>query len=137
MLALTMAVGLFAGPFGDLSKTLNSFDTSKSETAAGTLPEGKEILPILWKYAYDEPVLEGKVVGFTAKLTKLNPIENEYVFVQDVIAKVGLGLQDQQSQVRIIQNGNSFSVETLSFKIFSVDKSGKKNGDAIEVAKKR
>ena len=90
----------------------------------------------MWKYAYDEPVLEGKVVGFTAKLTKLNPIENEYVFVQDVIAKVGLGLQDQQSQVRIIQNGNSFSVETLSFKIFSVDKSGKKNGDAIEVAKK-
>ena len=56
-----LVVSVFSSPFGDLAKTLNSFDTNPAEAAEGTFPEGKDVFPIIWKYVNDEPVLADKV----------------------------------------------------------------------------
>ena len=138
IVALVAACAVNAAPlgFGELSKNLNALSTTKAEAAAGTLADGRELLPILWKYAYDEPTLEGKVKGFSVKLTSINPVTNEYEFVQDVIFKSGIALADQRAKVRVTQTESGFSVETLGMTSFTVNGKGERIGEVIEIGKK-
>ncbi|MBQ6781584.1 MAG: hypothetical protein IJP62_10185 [Treponema sp.] len=136
LVALVTSFGLFAGPFGDLSKNLNALSSAKSETISGTLPSGREILPVLWKYAYDEPVLVDKVEKVIIKITKLNPIENEYVFEQDVIFKSFGGHRKQSAQVSVRQDEQKFFVTTLKMTACTVDGNLKPIGEVTEIATK-
>ena len=137
-----LVVKVFSGPFGDLAKSLNSLDSRPVEAMEGTFPDGKDLFPILWKYVYDEPVLEGKTLGgektlgFSAKLNKYNVITNSFVFTQQVTYKFGINLQMQESVVSVTQEGNKIKVQTSSFRTFGVDKTGKKTTDGVEAGKK-
>lgn len=131
-----LVVSVFSSPFGDLAKTLNSFDTNPAEAAEGTFPEGKDVFPIIWKYVNDEPVLADKVLGFTAKINKYNVIANNYTFTQQVIFKFGITLQMQESVINVSQEGNKIKVQTTSMINYGVDKNWKKITDGTENQRK-
>ena len=131
-----LVVNVMAGPFGDLAKTLNSFDTNPAEAAVGSFPEGKDVFPIIWKYVYDEPVLADKVLDFSAKFNKYNVIANTYTFTQQVIFKFGITLQMQESVITVTQEGNTIKVQTSSMINYGVDKNWKKTTDGTENQRK-
>lgn len=139
VLAFAMAAGVFADSLRSLGsefgKNLDAITGSKNEAAAGTLPENREILPILWKYAYDTPELVDKVVAFSANLADINPIDNTYTFVQKVTFK-SFGLQEQEATVVVWQEGTKIFVETKKMLSYSVDKNGKPSSKKNEMMKK-
>lgn len=138
LLALAMlSVAAFADDtFSDLAKTLNVLDSSKAEAASGTLSNGREIFPILWKYVYDEPTLPEKTLAFSAKLSGFDVMKNQYVVIQQVTYKFGFSLQMQESKFVVVQDGANFTVSTASLKTFTVDKTGKKTNNGIDANKK-
>ena len=130
--AVLMASALFAGPFSDLGNSLSKFGGTQTSPVSGTVPEGKDILPILWKYAFEEPVYTKPVVGFFVVFQSINPTENTYVFDQAVIFKFGIGLQRQDSRVIVKQDGQSFTVQTEKMATYSVDGNGDPKTDPIQ-----
>ena len=118
-----LAASVFAGPFGDLAKNINSFDPSTVEAVKGTLPGGRDILPLLWKYAASEADPAHKVLAFDVQFKGINPIDNEYAFEQAVTFKFG-GLQKQVSKVLVSQQGQDFFVKTVSLMTYNVDNDG-------------
>ena len=130
------ASALFAGPFGDLLKTTDSLTGKKSEAVSGKIPEGKKLLPVLWQYVNDNSELPPKVVASGAVFTGIDPIANEYSFVQSVVFKFGIGLQKQESKILVKSDGQDFSVVTVSMVTGNVDKDGKWMGSPNENAAK-
>ena len=136
VMAMLLSSVLFAGPFGDLSKTLNALSSAKSEAVSGILPEGRELLPVVWKYVYDEPLLVDKVEKVILRMVKMNPIDNEYIFEQDVVFKSFGGHRMQSAQVSATQNGQQFTVTTLKMTACTVDGYLKPIGERTEIAAK-
>ncbi|MBQ9206954.1 MAG: hypothetical protein IJ158_09605 [Treponema sp.] len=115
---------IFAGPLGGLGKSLLGSDEAKPAT--GTLPADVELLPVVWNLLYSTPAEGDKTIRQIKKFDKLDVINNEYEFTQVLIYKFGLGLQGQESKLKITGNGNSVTVETLDMRTYNVDKEGKK-----------
>ena len=135
--SLATVTGIFAdSTFSDLAKTLNSFDSSKSEAISGKLPDSRDIFPILWKYVYDEPTLPEKTLAFSAKLNGYDVMKNQFIITQQVSYKFGFSLQMQESKFLVTQDGQNFSVATSSVKTFTIDKNGKKTNNGIDGNKK-
>ena len=132
---LMTASALFAGPFGDLADNINSFDPNSVEAVKGTLPNGRDILPLLWKYAASEADPAHKVLAFDVQFKGINPIDNDYAFVQEVTFKFG-GLQKQVSKVLVSQEGQDFFVKTVSLKTYNVDSEGKPKDAGVANSKK-
>ena len=122
--AFVLGSPLFAGPLGGLGKSLLGSDEAKP--ASGTLPSDVELLPVVWNLLYAKPAEGDKTIRQIKKFDKLDVINNNYEFTQVLIYKFGLGLQGQESKLKITGNGNSFTVETLDMRTYSVDKEGKK-----------
>lgn len=125
------ASALFAGPFSDLAKGIGSLDMSKSEPAVGKLPDGRDVLPVIFKYANDDSTPDKRVIDSYVKFTDMNPVDKEYSFVQGVVFKFGIALQKQESEVTVKQEGGGFSVVTLSMITVNVDKNGNETGKPV------
>ncbi|MBR5096014.1 MAG: hypothetical protein IK094_02780, partial [Treponema sp.] len=125
------ASALFAGPFGDLAKGIGSLDMSKTEPAVGKLPDGRDVLPVIFKYANDDSTPDKRVIDSYVKFTDMNPVDKEYSFVQGVVFKFGVALQKQESEVTVKQEGGGFSVVTLSMITVNVDKNGNETGKPV------
>ncbi|MCR5171778.1 MAG: hypothetical protein K6B73_02800 [Treponema sp.] len=123
-LAAFMSVSVFAGPLGNLGKSLLSLDEAKPAT--GTLPDNVELLPVVWNLLYAEPAEGDKTTRQIKNFEKLDVINNEYLFTQVLIFKFGLGLQGQETTIKITGSENNFTVETLDMRTYNVDNNGKK-----------
>lgn len=123
-LAAFMSVSVFAGPLGNLGKSLLSSDEAKPAT--GTLPDNVELLPVVWNLLYAEPAEGDKTTRQIKNFGKLDVINNEYLFTQVLIYKFGFGLQGQETKIKITGSENNFTVETLDMRTYNVDKNGKK-----------
>ncbi len=132
VVAAMIASSVFAGPFSDLGNTLSSLDSSQTAEISGKLPEGRDILPILWKYAFEEQVYTKTVLGFFVVFKSMNPTENVYVFDQAVVFKFGVGLQRQDSRVVVKQNGQTFTVQTKGMSTYNVDSEGNRKTSPVQ-----
>ena len=132
VVAAMLASSVFAGPLRGLAKSLNSLDMSQSEEISGKLADGRDLLPILCKYAKadDEPV-KG-VVNFYVNFKNINPTDRVYSFEQAVVFKFGGGLQKQESEITVKQTENGFTVRTTGMRTGNLDKNGKFKGNPTE-----
>ncbi|MBR1403181.1 MAG: hypothetical protein IJ558_03280 [Treponema sp.] len=122
--AIILESAVSAAPLGGLGKSLLGSDEAKPAT--GTLPADAELLPVVWNFLYAKPAEGDKTIRQIKKFDKLDVINNDYEFTQVLIYKFGLGLQGQESKLKITGTGNSFTVETLDMRTYNVDKDGKK-----------
>lgn len=120
--AVFIGTHAFAGSLGGLGKSL--LGSNDAKPATGTLPADTELLPVVWNLLYAKPEEGDKTIRKIKNFSKLDVINNEYVFTQVLIFKFGLGLQGQETKLKITGDGNSFTVETLAMETYSVDKKG-------------
>ena len=93
---------------------------------SGRLPEGRELLPILWKYAFEQPVQQneeslkngGKIIkSFKVILQEINPISNEYVFEEWGVYKDSPAyFKKENKQFSVRQDGQNITVDVLKDK---------------------
>lgn len=127
---------IFAGPFGDLAKTINSFDSGAADTFEGNIPEGQDLFPIIYRYTHDEIQKTDKIVDASVTLKEANVLENVYTVHTAIYFKFGIGYQCQEAIFKISAEGNKFKVVTTYMANFNVDKNGKRKGDVIQAATK-
>lgn len=127
---------IFAGPFGDLAKTINSFDSGAADTFEGNIPEGQDLFPIIYRYTHDEIQKTDKILDASVTLKEANVLENVYTVHTALYFKFGIGYQCQETICKISAEGNKFKVVTTYMANFNVDKNGKRNGDVIPAATK-
>lgn len=131
-----LTCSIFAGPFGNLASNLNSLNSSDIKAEEGTIPMGKELFPIVYRYVNDVHEKTGKVVDMKVVLDRANVIENEYIISTYLYFKAGIGYQCQKSVIIVNGDGNKFSVLTNSLVNYNVNKKGEQSGDIIDAAKK-
>lgn len=127
---------IFAGPFGDLAKTINSFDSGAADTFEGNIPGGQDLFPIIYRYTHDEIQKNDKIVDASVTLKEANVLENAYTVQTAIYFKFGIGYQCQETIFKISAEGNKFKVVTTYMANFNVDKNGKRNGDIFPAATK-
>lgn len=127
---------IFAGPFGDLAKTINSFDSGAADTFEGNIPEGQDLFPIIYRYTHDEIQKSDKIVDAAVTLKEANVLENAYTVHTALYFKFGIGYQCQETIFKISAEGNKFKVVTTYMVNFNVDKNGKRTGNDIPAATK-
>lgn len=132
VVAAMLASSVFAGPFSSLTKSLNSLDMSQSEEISGKLAEGRDLLPIVWKYAKADDELTNGVVDFFVTIKNINLVEKRCDFEQTVVFKFGGGLQKQESEVTVKQTENGFVALTTGMRTGNVDKNGNAKGKPID-----
>ncbi|MBQ5906739.1 MAG: hypothetical protein IIW80_01630 [Treponema sp.] len=115
-----------ADTFSDLISNLNSL-MKKSKPATGNIPEGKEILPII--YGYTSSKYDNGKVGLLGI-----DIENKsYLISQVSYFKGPLNVKMRQdSYIHILEEDGKFSVSTLKSIVYSVDKEGKPKSAGTE-----
>lgn len=128
---------VFAGPFGDLGKTLNAFDSSAPEVVEGNIPEGQDLLPIIYRYTHDEVVLGEKIIAATVTLNVANPLEDVYEIESEEYFKYGIGNQCQASVYTVKKVDGKFQVVTSSVLTYSADKKCNKTGEPIAGSAKK
>lgn len=128
---------VFAGPFGDLGKSLNAFDSSSPEAEEGNIPEGQNLLPIIYRYTHDEVGKVEKVIASTATLKVANPLEDAYEIETEEYFKYGIGNQCQVSVFTVKKVDGKFQVVTTSVFTYSADKKCNKSGEPIAGSAKK
>lgn len=128
---------VFAGPFGDLGKTLSAFDSSAPEAVEGNIPEGQDLLPIIYRYTHDEVAKGEKIIAATATLKVANPLEDAYEIETEEYFKYGIGNQCQASVFTVQKVDGKFQVVTTSVLTYSADKKCNKSGDPIAGSAKK
>ena len=135
-MAALFCLGAFADDFTktlhNFSKTINAFDSTKASPVTGTIPEGREVFPLLWKYAYNEPVLEKNVIAFKAEIKSIDVHQKSFDMLQRVYFKFGIGLQCQESYFTVSQEASNVSVLTTKMQVFGVDKNLKRINDPYD-----
>ncbi|MCR5402131.1 MAG: hypothetical protein K6E78_11140 [Treponema sp.] len=129
-MAAIFCFGSFADDFTktlhNFSKTINAFDNTKASPVTESIPEGKDIFPLLWKYAFNEPVLEKNVIAFKAEIKSMDLFQKNFDMVQRVYYKYGIGLQCQESYFTVSQEDANISVLTTKMQVYGVDKNLKR-----------
>ncbi len=132
-MAALLSLNVFADDFTkslhNISKTINALDGTKATPATGTIPAGKDIFPIVWKYAYNEPTLEKGVLAFQAEIKSIDLYNKSYEMVQRVYYKFGIGLQCQESFFTVQQEDVNVSVLTTKMHTFGVDRNLKRTNE--------
>ena len=112
------------------------FSALFADSKSGVLPEGRELLPILWKYASEEPSQDqldsskGVLESFVITMDKINPIDNEYTFTKEIIYCRRDPIYNRvHTQFFVKQDGNNFSVEALETYFGICDKQGNFTAD--------
>lgn len=132
VLAVLICTNVFAGPLGDLANALSSGSDSSATPVEGTLSEEKDVFPILWKWTHSEIALQDGVLGASIEMKSFDVMAKTYSINQKVYFKYGFGLQCQEGDYIIKQEGTKITVTTTSLVTYAVDKNFKRKTDPIK-----
>jgi len=136
--AIALGSIMFAGPFGDLAKTIGKTSSAPvSDVLEGTIPEGKELGVYLWKMDKDQLKNEDSKVTYSDyELTKSSFLENKFEITQKIIFKFGLGLQCQESAFDISGENGSYKISITKMVTYNVDKNGEATSNPLDNSSK-
>lgn len=114
----------FSSPFKELSDNIAALDATKNDVVTESIKDGMDILPILWRQANYTKMESKTLIDYSLKFQNYNPIDNVYQLKQKMVYKFGIGLQCQEADMVVSQEGSEISVITRSLVVYSVDKDG-------------
>ncbi len=109
--AVLVCSTLFADEFSSLTKNLNALSGTKAAAATGTIPEGKDLLPVLWYNATKEVPGE-KILSRDFQFTEIDAFNEVYSFDYQYSYKFGFMTQTTVCEMKIQRTDSTFQVVT-------------------------